>query len=347
MVKAFITGESGTIPMIIQKMSNLYDCNIVNSQLNTNFYTKLKKHQSFKIRVPEFDFNDKVLLNNIFEEIKNTENDPDIIIHSGAFVGTDFCSNNEELAIKANIEGTLNIVNICNKYNKPLIYFSTTAVMDPDSYNENNPINFHTKINPKTLYGISKYSGELIVKNLCKTDNIVIRPVFGFGDYPDDLHSALTKLIYVMYKNISKKEENNLTILLNPIIKKSYTRVENIASCVLKLTSNFNFYHNMFNEINIGIDHNNSKNWLEITKIIKDEFLNISICDNLEFENALNKIIFKSKEDYLHYHNIVNDDLEKYDLSFENDCNFISLKEGIRKTLLSVIKNIDKEPYWL
>jgi len=349
MLKIFITGESGTIPMAIQKIASEYDCVIVNSQIEIdNFYAEYKKHQSFQVRKPEVDFLDKELLLKIFTLVKGTKNEPDLIIHSGAFVGTDFCLSNESLAIRTNVEGTLNIVNICNQFKLPLIYFSTTAIMDPHDYNQYHPISENTKICPQTLYGITKYAGELIVQNMCKINKFIVRPVFGFGDYPDDLHSALTKMIYVLYRNVIQKD-SSLTILLDPNINKSYTRVENIARCVLRLAHDITS-ESLYSQhaMNIGVDYSKSKNWNEIKFIMCKIFEEKKICTKKEFNKIyLDKIMFKPQNDYLHYHNIENKQLVSKNIDFENEFGFIDLKEGMEQTIDSVILNVEKEPYWL
>jgi len=344
MKKIFITGESGTIPLQIQIIANNFGFEIVNTQLKYNFLTPLKKHQSFKVRKPEIDFLDIECLEKMpWKEI-------DLVIHSGAFVGTDFCASDPNLSIKTNVEGTQNIVNFCNRNSIPLIYLSTTAILDPKDYGLFKPINEKTKINPQTLYGITKYSGELIVKNLCSSKYLILRPVFGFGSYPDDLHSALTKIIYIMYKNLVEKTENNLVVLLDKLINKSYTRVENIASCILSLAKkyffeDFKFYNDI---INIGENFSKSKNWFQIFEIIAYSFAIKGICTTFEFYNSIEKWVrFLPAKDYLHYHNMDDSKLLNFNLNFEKLLNYIPLDEGINLTVDSVIENSKIQPYWL
>jgi nucleoside-diphosphate-sugar epimerase len=344
----FITGESGTIPMAIQRIvSEGTEYRIINSQLEENSLSKLKTHQSFKVRKPEIDFlGREALLGPLW---KDTWEQVDLIIHSGAFVGTDYCSSDPSLAIRTNVEGTQNIVDICNKYNIPLIYLSTTAILDPSCYDNQNPMTESTPINPQTLYGISKYAGELIVKNTCKTRRIVLRPVFGFGNYPDDFHSALTKVIYVLYRN-SQGKKTNLTVLLDRLICKSYTRVENIANCILNFSQTF-FAEKSLNEFsifNIGENCTKSKDWFQLLKIIADSFCIRGVCSKSDINNIFNENIqFVSEKDYLHYHNMDDEKLKNIGFNFDSQKNYISIDQGISLTLDSVIKNIDQEPYWL
>jgi len=343
-MKIFITGESGTIPMAMQHIAKeKQNFEIVNSQLNNVYGIKVfKKHQSFKIRESEIDFLDKKLL---FNKLDSLWKKVDVIIHSGAFVGTDFCQANPSGAIKTNAEGTKNIVDICNKYNINLVYLSTTAIFDPTDYSITKPITESTKINPQTLYGITKYTGEQIVDKLCKTQKLIVRPVFGFGNYPDDLHSALTKIIYVLYHNYFIAEPININILLDPRITKSYIRVENLANIILKLIE-----QNIWQEkINIGESFKKSLDWFDIFYIIKKQFSKL-IIDNC-FNKAINinnkAINFIPSKDYLHYHNMSGSRLRSMDIDLDSMKDYIDIDTGIYMTCKSVISNITKKPYWI
>ena len=353
MQNIFVTGESGTIPMQIQSLAKNYDFKVINTQLEENWLTSKKRHQSFKVRKCELDFLDRDLL---LKDLDELWKDVDLIIHSGAFVGTDFCGSDPTMAIRTNVEGTQNIVDVCNKYKIPLIYLSTTAILDPNSYGFTFPITEETTINPQTIYGISKYAGELIVQNTCTSKRIVLRPVFGFGNYPDDLHSALTKVIYVIYRNIIGTE-TELTVLLNKEINKSYTRVENIANCILRFSDELlksdQYLYSKSPTYNIGENFKNSRNWNWILKILENKFskkLNIEKEKVREIFNT--KIKFVPEKDYLHYHNIDDSKLSQKNMAFEynrydNISKHISLSQGIGMTIDSVIKNISQEPYWL
>jgi nucleoside-diphosphate-sugar epimerase len=345
----FITGESGTIPMAMQRICALGNesFKVINTQLEKNFVTSEKTHQSFEVRLPELDFLNRDLID--WDELWDQV---DLIIHSGAFVGTDYCSSDPVLAIRTNVEGTQNVVDICNKFDIPLIYLSTTAILDPSCYSVISPMTENTPTNPQTLYGITKYAGELIVKNTCKTRTLVLRPVFGFGDYPDDLHSALTKVIYVLYRNVIGKE-TNLTVLLNELVPKSYTRVENIANCILGfakilLRDGIGYPVYVHSVYNIGENYKAANDWQQLMHLMQHCFETKKIGEKDDVSRLFKKHIkFEAQKDYLHYHNMVDSRLQDAGLKFDNQKNYIRIDHGIEKTIDSVIKNIDKEPYWL
>lgn len=333
-MKIFITGESGTIPIAMQRLliDSKSDIEVVNRQIPDVRLEGLKNHRSFHIRQPEIDFTNERILSECHHILK----DVSIIVHSGAYVGTDYCANNPNDAIEANVAGTRNIVEICNKYGISLIYFSTTAIFDPKDYGKDKPITEKTRIDPQTLYGITKYAGEMIVKKLCKTPYTILRPVFGFGDYPDDLHSALTKIIYIVIRNDIFNQSRKLDILLDKDIPKSYTRVENIAKVALQIV-NAGLLGYEREEINVGIQYQSAKIWQDLFQIIES-------CKNSGRPN-FRHIIFHPKEDYLHYHNI--NDHKLFDLCSSSVEQFITLEKGIQMTVDSVMNNINIEPYWL
>ena len=330
----FITGESGTIPLEIEKqvLTNK-KFNIVNCQFeDKDSIKKYKKHRSFSVREPEIDFLDRDLLFNKLDFIwKKT----DIIIHSGAFVGTDFCQQDQQGAIRTNIEGTQNIVDICNKYNIRLMYFSTTAIFDPEDYSNSKPILELTNIRPRTIYGITKYAGEQIVDMLCETDKMIIRPVFGFGNHPEDLHSALIKVINILYYNhfVGSK---TIDVLLDTNIEKSYIRVENLAKMALKLIEN-----NAWNEsINIGEPQYNSFNWKQLFEKIREQYS--QLIGDKDFINSIhldnNSVNFIGSLDYLHYHNICDDKLRKWGADINSIDGYIDIDDGINMACKSVIE---------
>jgi nucleoside-diphosphate-sugar epimerase len=111
---------------------------------------------------------------------------------------TDFDSNTTLIltaAIKRQFSDTLesfqknlNIVeNVCKlQQQKPLkriIFFSSAAVYGEETHNIN--ISEKTLVNPTSFYGISKYSGECLLKKICKDSNLTsvinIRPPLIYG----------------------------------------------------------------------------------------------------------------------------------------------------------------------
>lgn len=100
----------------------------------------------------------------------------DAVIHCAAWTAVDKAEDEVELCRKVNRDGTKNIVDVCNKLDIPLMYFSTDYVFNGlgdkpwYEYDDREPLN---------IYGQTKYEGELEVEKLSKYFIIRISWVFG------------------------------------------------------------------------------------------------------------------------------------------------------------------------
>ena len=102
----------------------------------------------------------------------------DVILHAAAKTDVKNIEKSSIVAREVNIVGTLNIVKICEKYNKKLIFISTDHVFDGEkgNYKTTDPIN------PLTKYAKTKAAAELIVRMY--DNSLVIRTSFFGYDFP-------------------------------------------------------------------------------------------------------------------------------------------------------------------
>jgi len=135
--KIFITGASGTVGMaFIKEYYNLY--NIYSYSRNEKSQVALKR---------EFP-NVEIIIGSI-EDIHTLDCaianlDIDIMIHAAALKHVDTAEKQPSQAIKINLLGTINVLEICQKYNiKKVIGISTDKACSPDN-----------------IYGMSKYLME-------------------------------------------------------------------------------------------------------------------------------------------------------------------------------------------
>lgn len=140
-----------------------------NGMLGTALCTILAKDDSevyptdinFQEGANEFqymDIRDKSQIEKIAIKIK-----PDFIFHLAAETNVDKCELEPEHAYQINAKGTENVASICQKYTCIMVYISTCGVFDgkkQELYTENEPPN------PVSVYSKTKFTGELIVKNL-------------------------------------------------------------------------------------------------------------------------------------------------------------------------------------
>lgn len=135
--KVFITGASGTVgKAFIKEYNNIYD--IYSYSRNEKSQVALKREYP----------NVEIIIGSI-EDIHTLDCsianlDIDIMIHAAALKHVDTAEKQPSQAVKINLLGTLNVLEICQKYNiKKVIGISTDKACSPDN-----------------IYGMSKYLME-------------------------------------------------------------------------------------------------------------------------------------------------------------------------------------------
>lgn len=102
----------------------------------------------------------------------------DAVIHCAAWTAVDKAEDEQDLCYQINVEGTANIVEVCEDLEIPMMYFSTDYVFDGQG---DKPWQEYDQRNPLNVYGQTKYEGELAVEKLTKYFIIRISWVFGLN----------------------------------------------------------------------------------------------------------------------------------------------------------------------
>jgi dTDP-4-dehydrorhamnose reductase len=89
------------------------------------------------------------------------EQEPDLIIHCGAYTKVDQAESEPALAYHINGYGTENLAVACNIFETPMLYFSSDYVFDGE---QNQPYNPWDATRPLSIYGKSKLAGEKAVQ---------------------------------------------------------------------------------------------------------------------------------------------------------------------------------------
>lgn len=147
----------------------------VNGQLGHDIVEECQKRniEAIGVDVKEMDITDAHKVNEVI-----TSSHVDAVIHCAAWTAVDKAEDEVEQCRKVNRDGTKHIVDVCEKLDLPLMYFSTDYVFDGqgeepwDEYDERHPLN---------VYGKTKYEGELEVERLKKHFIIRISWVFGIN----------------------------------------------------------------------------------------------------------------------------------------------------------------------
>lgn len=104
---------------------------------------------------------------------------PDAVIHCAAYTAVDAAEDNVEMCRKVNADGPQNIANMCKKLDIPMIQISTDYVFEGEGEKIWEP---EDERHPSSVYGQTKYEGELAVQNTLEKYFIVrIAWVFGIN----------------------------------------------------------------------------------------------------------------------------------------------------------------------
>ena len=101
------------------------------------------------------------------------------MIHCAAYTAVDAAEENEELCRKVNAEGPQNIANVCKELDIKMVQISTDYVFGGEGTHFWRP---EDACEPQSVYGRTKYDGELAVRNTLEKYFIVrIAWVFGIN----------------------------------------------------------------------------------------------------------------------------------------------------------------------
>lgn len=148
----------------------------VKGQLGYDVVNELKGRsiEAVGVDIQEMDITDAASVERVIKEAA-----PDAVIHCAAYTAVDAAEENEELCRRVNADGPQNIANVCRELDIKLVYISTDYVFDGQGERPWEPEDPRA---PKSVYGQTKYEGELAVQNTLDKYFIVrIAWVFGIN----------------------------------------------------------------------------------------------------------------------------------------------------------------------
>jgi len=145
---------------------------------------------------------------------------PDIVIHAAAYTDVDGCETNKDLAVRVNTLGTCNIALACQRFDTELLYISTDYVFDGE---KGEPYVEFDNLNPLSIYGKSKYWGELYVKSLLNRF-FIVRSSRLFGKNGENFVTRILKVA---------KEKKEVEVVDDQIGSPTYTK--DLARAILQL----------------------------------------------------------------------------------------------------------------
>ena len=154
-------------------------------QLGNALQERLRNDELYLIDLPEHDLTSFPATLSYFLQIK-----PAIVIHCAAKTQVDDCELKPTEAYLANVMATKNVVNACQTVNAALVYVSTDYVFNGAG---NRPYREYDPCSPQSVYGLTKWQGEEIVKmHLARF--YIVRTAWLFGDVGDNIVKTVLKL---------------------------------------------------------------------------------------------------------------------------------------------------------
>ena len=148
----------------------------VKGQLGYDVVNELtaRGHEAVGVDVQDMDITDAAAVDRVIKAAA-----PDAVIHCAAYTAVDAAEDNEEICRKVNAGGTQNIANVCKELDIKMIYISTDYVFNGEGERPWEP---DDERGPVSVYGQTKYEGELAVQNTLEKYFIVrIAWVFGIN----------------------------------------------------------------------------------------------------------------------------------------------------------------------
>lgn len=105
--------------------------------------------------------------------------EPDVVLHLAAIARFSDADNDPKLAFETNVVGTQNVAHACQHRHIPLVYASTGSVYMPIGDVPENGIDESLPAKGNSVYGCTKYMGELYVKE--HTPHIILRYAHLYG----------------------------------------------------------------------------------------------------------------------------------------------------------------------
>lgn len=148
----------------------------VKGQLGFDVVNELEKRgmEAVGVDIEEMDITDEASVEKVIREAM-----PDAVIHCAAYTAVDAAEDNEALCRRVNADGTRNIARMCKTLDIKMIYISTDYVFSGQGERAWEP---EDDRDPQSVYGQTKYEGELAVQELLEKYFIVrIAWVFGIN----------------------------------------------------------------------------------------------------------------------------------------------------------------------
>ena len=200
----------------------------VNGQLGYELVKELKNKgytDILAVDKDEMDITNEDMVNKV---IKNYH--PDVIFHCAAWTAVDKAEDEKEACYNVNVNGTKYISEAAKEIDAKLIYISTDYVFDGT---KEGLYEIDDEVNPKSVYGETKYQGEELVRQN-NLKHFIVRISWVFGINGNNFVKTMLRLA---------ETRNELTVVADQFGSPTYT--VDLAKLLVEMseTEKYGTYH--------------------------------------------------------------------------------------------------------
>ena len=261
MINILITGSAGFIGFNLQKYLSKYyrvvGCDNLSSVSKKTQKLRLNQIKKSKLKFIKIDLNNS---QNLKKKLKGYRFD--LIIHLAATPGVRVSQTFPQSTISNNLISFINVFEyaVQNNINKVFYASSSSVYGNNKSFIEKN-----TKLDPTSIYGVSKVANEYLARTYNKLydiSSIGLRFFTVYGPWGREDMSY-----FKFFNDIYQK--NQIEIYGDKRSKRSFTHINDIIIMINKLINKFEKKKNFLEVINLGNDKTRSLK--ELVEIIKNK----------------------------------------------------------------------------
>lgn len=199
----------------------------VNGQLGYDVVKVLKERniECLGIDKEQLDITDEDAVNKYITDLKS-----ECVVHCAAYTAVDRAEDDEEVCKKVNIKGTEYIAKACKAIDAKMIYISTDYVYDG---NGDKPFEVDGHIEPHSVYGKTKYEGEVKVQEILDK-YFIVRISWVFGINGNNFINTMLRL---------GKEKESINVVCDQIGSPTYTADLAPLLCDMAVSEKYGVYN--------------------------------------------------------------------------------------------------------
>ncbi|MEW9991038.1 dTDP-4-dehydrorhamnose reductase [Clostridium butyricum] len=199
----------------------------VNGQLGYDVVKVLKERniECLGIDKEQLDITDEDAVNKYITDLK-----PECVVHCAAYTAVDRAEDDEEVCRKVNVKGTEYIAKACKVVDAKMIYISTDYVYDGIG---DEPFEVEAHIEPHSVYGKTKYEGEVKVQEILDK-YFIVRISWVFGINGNNFINTMRRL---------GKEKESINVVCDQIGSPTYTADLAPLLCDMAVSEKYGVYN--------------------------------------------------------------------------------------------------------